>query len=197
MSTSGNYSFARAVLRPSLLVRIVASAVFVFWAMLCASARAQSTAGSSGSSDSGSSIRGRVLNRKTREPISRALVFSMDQQYAMLTDGEGRFEFKFPPLEPEPKEDFTASPDAGVLRARQLRMMRNTRPAMFQARKPGFLESRADLSNGRVMPNQSEVVIYLDPESMIIGHVELPSSEVGMRIRLELYRREIREGLEQ
>jgi len=197
MGTPGNYSFARAVLRPSSLVRIAASAVFVSWAMLCGSARAQSTAGSSSSTDSGSSIRGRVLNRKTREPISRALVFSMDQQYAMLTDGEGRFEFKFPPLEPEPKEDFTAPPDASVLRARQLRMMRNSRPAMFQARKPGFLDSRADLSNGRVMPNQSEVVIYLDPESMIIGHVELPSSEVGMRIRLELYRREIREGLEQ
>jgi hypothetical protein len=120
----------------------------------------------------------------------------VDQQYAMLTDDEGRFEFKFPPLEPEPKEDLTAPPDASVLRARQLRMMRNSRPAMFQARKPGFLESWPNSSNGGVLPNQTEVVIYLDPESLIIGHVEVPGLESGMRIRVELYRREIREGLE-
>jgi hypothetical protein len=113
-----------------------------------------------------------------------------------MTDDEGRFEFKFPPLEPEPKEDWTATPDASVLRARQLRMMRNSRPAMFQARKPGFLEIPADPSSGRVVPNQPDVVIYLDPESLIVGHVEVPGLESGMRIRVELYRRELREGQE-
>lgn len=196
MAAPAKHPLLSVFLRQSVRLRTVSSAVFFSWVMLCGSARAQSVAGSGTSADSASSIRGRVLNRKTREPIGRALVYSLDQQYATMTDDEGRFEFKFPPLEPEPKEDWTATPDASVLRARQLRMMRNSRPAMFQARKPGFLEIPADPSSGRVVPNQSEVVIYLDPESLIVGHVEVPGLESGMRIRVELYRREMREGQE-
>ena len=196
MAAPAKLSVACTFLCQSVRLRTVSLAIFFFWVMLCGSARAQSVAGSGSTADSASSIRGRVLNRKTREAISRALVFSLDQRYATMTDDEGRFEFKFPPLEPEPREDWTATPDASVLRARQLRMMRNSRPAMFQARKPGFLEIPADPSSGRVVPNQPEVVIYLDPESLIVGHVAVPGLESGMRIRVELYRREMREGQE-
>ena len=196
MAAPAKLSVACTFLRRSVRLRTASLAIFFSWVMLWASARAQSVAGSGSSADSGSSVRGRVLNRKTREAISRALVFSLDQRYATMTDDEGRFEFKFPPLEPEPKVDWTATPDAILLRAQQLRMMRNSRPAMFQARKPGFLEIPADPSSGRVVPNQSEVVIYLDPESLIVGHVEVRGLESGMRIRVELYRREMREGQE-
>jgi len=196
MAAPAKHPFLSVFLRQSVRLRTVSSAIFFSWVMLCGSARPQSLAGNGTTADRASSIRGRVLNRKTREAISRALVFSPDQQYATMTDDEGRFEFKFPPLEPQPKVDWTATPDASVLRAWQLRMMRNSRPAMFQARKPGFLESWPNSSNGGVLPNQTEVVIYLDPESLIVGHVEVPGLESGMRIRVELYRREIREGQE-
>jgi hypothetical protein len=44
----------------------------------------------------GSAIRGTVVNGVTREPIARALVYSTDNRFAMLTDSEGHFEFTPP-----------------------------------------------------------------------------------------------------
>jgi hypothetical protein len=72
----------------------------------------------------------------------------------------------------------------------------NNRPAEFQARKPGFLQFENNPPNGRTSTNQSEISLYLTPESLIVGHVNLSGSEGDMRTFLELYRREIREGQE-
>jgi hypothetical protein len=47
-----------------------------------------------------------------------------------------------------------------------------------------------------VAANQSEIVIYIDPEALVVGRVNLPGVEGDMRIRTDLYRREIREGQE-
>ena len=55
---------------------------------------ATSVAGSGGSSTSPAIFKGTVLNRVTRAPVGRALVFSADQQLAMMTDDRGHFEFK-------------------------------------------------------------------------------------------------------
>lgn len=181
---------------PGSWLRSIASASFLIWALLSISANAQIIQGGSGQTDSPSSVHGKVLNRLTREPISRALVISPDQRYAILTDDRGRFEFKFPPLVPEPKEEQAAAPDANVFRARQLRMIQNARPTFFYARKPGFLQNGSKPSSAQVAANQSEIVIFLDPESLIVGHVNLPGSEGDMRIRTDLYRREFREGQE-
>jgi len=41
-------------------------------------------------------IHGTVVNSVTHTPISRALVYSADNRFAMLTDGEGHFEFSVP-----------------------------------------------------------------------------------------------------
>jgi hypothetical protein len=185
-----------ARVRLGLWVRSASSAILVCWVMVCGSAKAQTAGGIGDQDDSGSSVHGKVLNRVTQEPISRALVFSPDQRYATLTDDRGRFEFRFPPQVPEPKEEQTATPDAEVFRARRLRMMQNARPAMFFVRKPGFLQNANRLLSGRVTANQSEIVIYLDPESLIVGQVNIPGSEGDMRIRVELYQRNIREGQE-
>ena len=38
-------------------------------------------------------IRGTVINSVTQAPIPRALVYSADNRYAALTDGDGHFEF--------------------------------------------------------------------------------------------------------
>jgi hypothetical protein len=64
------------------------------------------------------------------------------------------------------------------------------------ARKPGFLQIENDPSNRRTMTDQPEITVYLIPESLIVGHVNLPGSEGDIRTLLELYRREIREGQE-
>jgi hypothetical protein len=187
-------------LRLKIRLRTILVAALVFWVFLSISTRAQSNEGVGIQPDSPSSVHGRVLNRATHEPIARALVFSPDQRYATLTDHLGRFEFKFPPQVAEPERDLAGTTDVQELRnqhrAQQLRILQNTRPENFLARKPGFLQNESKPSGGGVAANQSEIVIYLDPESLIVGHVNLPGSEGDMRILTNLYRREIREGQE-
>lgn len=192
-------SYGNAFLVDSSLgprVHTVFSALVLIWLMLSGSARAQSLQDSGDPADKSPSVHGRVLNRITHAPVTRALVFSPDQQYATLTDSDGRFEFKFPPQEPEPQLNPTTTNDPATFRGAQLLGMRNSRPGMFWARKPGFLDSSTNPSNGLVLPNQSEVVIYLDPESLIVGHVKIPALEAVIRVPLQLYRREVRDGQE-
>jgi hypothetical protein len=187
-------------LRLKIWLRTILVATLVFWVFFSISTKAQSAEGVGAQAESPSSVHGRVLNRATHEPIARALVFSPDQRYATLTDHLGRFEFKFPPQIPEPERDLAGTTDAQGLRnpyrAQQLRILQNARPESFLARKPGFLLSASNPSSGRVAANQSEIVIYLDPEALVVGHVNLPGAEGDMRIRTDLYRREIREGQE-
>jgi len=168
-------------------LRTIAPAILLSSLISSGFANAQSMQSFGGPAEDASSIHGTVLNRLTHEPISRALVYSTDQQYATLTDDRGHFEFKFPPQEPEPQQYTVRS---------FRRYPPNNRPAEFQARKPGFLQIENNPSNGRASTNQSEITIYLTPESLIVGHVSLPGSEGDMRTFLELYRREIREGQE-
>jgi len=183
-------------LRARSWLRTIVPAVLAFWVLFSGFTEAQLTERTAAQRDSSSSIHGRVLNRITHEPVGRALVFSPDQRYATLTDDRGGFEFKFPGQVPESKEEQTGTPDAAVFRARQLRMMQNARPATFYARKPGYLQNASNQFDGRASANQSEIVIYLDPEALVIGHVNLPGAEGDVRIRTDLYRREIREGQE-
>src|SRR5689334_18031778 len=43
-----------------------------------------------------STVHGTVVNSVTHAPIARALVYSLDNRFAMLTDGSGHFEFALP-----------------------------------------------------------------------------------------------------
>src|SRR5580704_17660491 len=121
MAASAKRALALVRERPGLRLRSAVSASFLIWVLVSSSTRAQVMQSVGGQADSPSSVQGKVLNRVTHEPISRALVFSPDQRYATLTDNEGRFEFKFPPQEPESAENLTTTSDASVFRARQLR----------------------------------------------------------------------------
>ena len=183
-----------ARLSPIRWLRTIAPAILLSLLISSGFAKAQSTQGFDGPAEDASSIHGTVLNRITHEPISRALVYSPDQQYATLTDDRGHFEFKFPPQEPEPQQNLPATSDSWALR--RPRFARNFLRTAFLARKPGFLQIENDPSNGRAMTNQPEITLYLIPESLIVGHVNLPGSEGDLRALLELYRREIREGQE-
>jgi hypothetical protein len=194
MAAPAKRAFGWVRQRPGLTLRSIASASFLTAALFAGFSRAQNTQAVGGQADSPTSVHGKVLNRVTNAPISRALVFSPDQRYAALTDDRGRFEFKFPPPVPEPKEEQTGTPDVTVYRARRMRMIQNARPNFFYARKPGFLQNNSNPSDGLAGTNQSELVIYLDPESLIVGSVNLPGSEGDMRIRVELFSRQIRDG---
>ena len=165
-------------------------------ALVTGSAQAQLNQGPSSTDNLPSSVHGTVLNRITHEPIGRALVYSPDQRYAALTDDRGHFEFKFPAQEPQPRGDLSATNNAGPLSARQVRVVQNLSPTVFMARKPGFLQNSSDPSYGRANATEPEITIYLDPESLIVGHVTLPGAEGSSRVRLELYRRDVSEGRE-
>jgi hypothetical protein len=177
-------------------LRAATSLILLSWLGTGSPADAQFTPGTLRNSNGPSSVKGTVLNRTTHQPISRALVFSTDQQYAVLTDDRGHFEFKFPPPELKPAQDPSSATDPEALRARQLRSFRNSQFHVFQARKPGFLQDTRNPSYGRATADQSELTISLDPESLIVGHVQPQTSEVDLRFHLELFRREFNNGQE-
>ena len=66
-------------------------------------------------------VRGTVVNSVTQAPVPRALVFSPDQRFAMLTDSEGHFEFTIPKTNSENENTNAATgitvPDPPVLTA--------------------------------------------------------------------------------
>lgn len=150
---------------------------------------------SDGNAGDPSEIHGSVLNRITREPIGRALVYSPDRQYATLTDDRGHFEFRFH-QEPESKIEQPADV-GGTLSSFRTTYPRNSRPAVLFAKKPGFLPmENQPFAINYIASTTSEITLYLVPESLIVGHVNIPESEGEPRIRLELYRREMRAGKE-
>jgi hypothetical protein len=63
---------------------------FVSWACLCLAQNA------SEETSKLETISGTVVNKLTREPISRALVFSSDNRLATFTGDDGRFQFEVP-----------------------------------------------------------------------------------------------------
>jgi hypothetical protein len=116
-------------------------------------------------------IRGTVVNALTNQPIGRALVCSLDNRYAMMTDGEGHFEFTLPKVE-----------GGG-----------GNRRISFTARKPGFLYKLNGRGQIEVGPN-SEGTILLVPEALVKGRVMLPAAEAVRGIQVELFFRQVQDG---
>ena len=107
-------------------------------------------------------IRGRVLNQGTKEPLGRALVITSGDVYATMTDDRGQFELKI--VEQRPK-----APGEGNVAGGRAIMQFGVRVSL-QARKPGYLlpkPSRARI----VKEGLQEATIYLVPEGLIVGRV--------------------------
>lgn len=167
--------------RPRSLTALFA----LFLAVVAAPVFAQS------SSEAPDTIHGTVLNSVTHEAIPRALVVSPDERFATLTDGQGRFEFTFPKVEP-PKSGDTSS--AGTSSAEALPGNASIRPLVLFARKPGFLQDNSPETDLTLAPNAKELTLSLVPEAIITGQVELPTSEAPDSIQLQLYRRQVQDG---
>jgi len=134
-------------------------------------------------------LRGQVLNSVTKEPVAHALVTVMGDQYAMFSDDQGRYEFALQSAgAPGGVAGSGGGPGGGLIFVNR----------MVTARKPGYLDSNRTASAMRgfrsTQETQSDVTIYLVPEALIVGHVEVPGSEGEVRIECELYRKEMREG---
>jgi hypothetical protein len=133
-------------------------------------------------------IRGTVINSVTQAPIPRALVYSADNRYAALTDGDGHFEFTLPK---QGSEAVTGSVYSG-LQARALAFAGHQIPLGLMARKPGFL----DLPDQVAEPSaDNDFTISLLPEGIIKGRVAAGGSESAAGVMVQIFSREVEEGL--
>jgi hypothetical protein len=135
-------------------------------------------------------VHGRVLNQVTKAPVARALVTTAGNEFAAMTNDQGEFELAITSR----SAPFHSNMDGG-----KGSVWVNVGPQKtarsLTVRKPGFLQP----SQGtvRLSGKLSDVIIYLVPEALIVGHVEIPGEQGEIRIPCELYRRETAEGHEE
>jgi hypothetical protein len=128
-------------------------------------------------------IRGAVVNSVTHEPIGRALVHSTDDKFAILTDGEGHFEFMLPKAETTREGSFSL--DGQQVSSSTLRLV---------ARKPGFLDDFGNRDEIEAAAG-SEVTLSLTPEALILGRVMLSTNDAATGITVQLFSRRVQEGM--
>src|SRR5437764_4283459 len=151
------------LLHPSRAFRVAAVLAFSF--LLCLRTLAQS-AESDGSQTE--TLRGTVVNSVTQAPIPRALVYSADNRYAVLTDGDGHFEFSVPK---------SASEMGGTNFAYSGPVPRvwgfggNHTPLALMVRKPGFLDPPVEVGGAEKAASGNDISIPLLPEGIIKGRV--------------------------
>jgi hypothetical protein len=132
------------------------------------------------------SLRGTVINSVTHEPLAHALVASFDNRFAMFTDDQGRFEFQLPRIE----SNSNISASGGLAGRNGI----YSSSIQCMARKPGFIESGSGVFSQFRNGVWDDMTIALTPESLIVGRVNLPSSNQSDRITVEVYKRQVRDG---
>ncbi len=135
-------------------------------------------------------IRGTVVNSVTREPIGRALVYSMDNRLAMICDAGGHFEFKIP----RAKNDAGNSNGSVFYNGAGGNYGRMGGPGALLARKPGFLNDERTQQVAQANDAEHSLTIQLVPEALIIGRVNLPTTDGTDRLVVELYKRTVQDG---
>jgi hypothetical protein len=136
-------------------------------------------------------IHGTVVNAVTHEPISRALVYSPDNRFATLTDGEGRFHFTLPKVE-------TNSASGFVFEGKTSPRVWSTGGAggllWLMARKPGFLDDPNERKQVEAIPG-GEITISLMPEALITGRVILSAADAAVGIDVQIFAKQVQEGV--
>jgi len=125
-------------------------------------------------------VRGTVVNAVTHQPIGRALVYSPDHRYAMLSDGEGHFEFTLPQAAAAKGGVPFATGNSGKL-------------TFLMVRKPGFLDDTHGTGPVEVLPG-AELTIALMPEALIKGRVTLPAADPARGVDVQLFARQVQDG---
>lgn len=133
-------------------------------------------------------IQGTVVNSVTREPVSRALVFSADHRLATMADDQGHFELSLP--QPAMSQGEQSDGGAAIV---QFAIANSSYSTMLMASKPGFLNPQRNAIANHVTNDGKELTIAMVPEGLIVGQVVLPPN-TGERIQVNLYRRVIQEG---
>jgi hypothetical protein len=163
-------------------------AVAVLLAIGCVLARR--TAGQALPSDNPQNnvVYGTVVNSVTHEPIGRALVYSGDNRFAALTNGEGHFEFTLPEAPETGTGDGITSGDSQSGPRRSSSFF-----SWLMARKPGFLDDPHQRSQVRAAPG-TELTIPLMPEALIKGRVTLSTGDPAIGMNVQLFTTRVREG---
>jgi len=170
------------------LIQRVAFLLIILLAAACISAERASGQGLQ--PDNGQrSVRGIVVNAVTHEPIGRALVYSPDNRFAMLTDSEGHFEFTLP------KVDSQSEPSFGEIQPQRVWSTGNAGgiPGLI-ARKPGFLDDPSGGSQVETSPG-SERTISLMPEALIKGRVILSATDAAIGVNVQIFSRQVQDGI--
>ena len=140
---------------------------------------------SSPSENQANVVRGTVVNAITNQPLGRAVVYSTDNRYATMTDGEGQFEFTMPKAEVENTGGSISfglgQGSSGV--GESLWLM---------ARKPGFLGPEERGPTGAA-PG-TEVTLTLVPEGLIKGRISLPTGDLVRGINVQILSRQVQDG---
>jgi|SRR5581483_1654914 len=167
-------------------VRLRLGAVAFFVVLSCTSAAVSAQAQEAEPEEN--TISGVVLNSITHEPIARALVTSTDNRLAAFTDTNGQFEFEIPKRAGEKSSTADTLVNPAASAPPQTKMWTLT------ALKPGYLrQSPGGAAYINVRLGQKDVTLPLTPEALIVGKVAFP--DPTNRARVELYRREVRDGI--
>jgi hypothetical protein len=132
--------------------------------------------------DQPGTIRGTVVNSVTGAPISRALVFTPGNHIAMLTDGEGHFEFALPKT---PNENLSGANGGQRYIAG---------PTVLMARKPGFLDNPNRQPPIEANPG-AEIVLPLLPEALVKGRIISSETDPAAGIHVQLFSRQVQDGM--
>lgn len=134
-------------------------------------------------------IHGTVVNSVTHAPISRALVYSADNRFAILSDGEGHFEFTLSKADNDVGGTFFSG------QPHQMWPVGGTRnPVWLMARKPGFLDDPNERGHAEAAPN-SDNTISLMPEALIKGRVVVAEADPPSGINVQIYSRQVQDGM--
>jgi hypothetical protein len=135
-------------------------------------------------------VHGTVVNAVTRAPVARALVYSPDNRYATLTDGEGHFEFTVPRSSGMPEGMIFSGPPRQTWsysgRHHGLQLM---------ARKPGFLADSTEQSPIFISSSDDDLTISLLPEGIIKGRVTITGGEPAGGAAVQLFSQQVQDGL--
>ncbi len=148
-------------------------------------------------------IRGTVVNSITHEPIGRALVFSADNRFAMMSDAGGHFEFKIPRARKETEGGtgdgsvpFTSRSAQGLIQMNGPNALIFDGPNSLMAKKPGFLSDQNAAQVGLSNAAEQEIRIPLVPEALVVGRVNLATADGTDKLQVELYKRQVQDGRE-
>lgn len=129
----------------------------------------------------GYEVRGTVVNSATGQPVPRALV-DLNEQYAMLTGGDGQFSF----------DDIPAGMYMVTVRKPGFRGFGNNAQE-FNMRGALPVRSRAP-RRIQVGPDMPALTFRITPEATIMGTVTLSTADPADGIQVMLYRRELQNG---